>query len=267
MKIFNTNYNLKGVNTKIVLISDIHYYNKNDIKHLNNVLDNIKKIKPKYICITGDLTDESNIYDEDKMIEWLIKLANISKVILSIGNHEYYINKHKKIFGLNKKLYNKIKKINNLYLLDNDNILFDNINFIGLTLPMECYLVEDKKDSSIRKYLEKLNTDKKYYNILLCHSPVNISDERNLKGFDFNLVLCGHTHGGITPRVFRPVLKNRGLVSPRKGILPKVSYGHIKVNNTDIVITSGITVVSHINPFRILKNFFASEIVSIDISR
>ena len=87
-----------------------------------------------------------------------------------------------------------------------------------------------------------------------------------VKKYNLNLVLCGHTHGGITPKIFRPILKNRGLISPRKSILPKISYGHIKINKTDIIITSGITVVSHINPFRILKNFFASEIVEININ-
>lgn len=266
MKIFNTNYNLKGVNTNIVLISDIHYYSKDDIRHLNKVLDNIKKIKPKYICIPGDLTDESNIYDEDNLIEWLSKLSNISKVILSIGNHEFYIDKHKKIFGLNKNLYNKIRNIDNLYLLDNGNIRLDNINFIGATLPMNYYHDEDKKKIDIKKYIKKLNSYEDCYNVLLCHSPVNVCDEELLKKYNLNLILCGHTHGGITPKLLRPILKNRGLISPRKSLLPKVSYGHIKVNNTDIIITSGITIVSHINPFRILKKFFASEIVNITVS-
>lgn len=266
MKIFNTSYNLKGINTNIVLISDVHYYSKENIKHLNKVLDNIKKIKPKYICIPGDLIDESNIKDEDKLIEWLSKLAGISKVILSIGNHELYINRDKRIFGLNKKLYNKIKNIDNLYLLDNDNIIFDNINFIGITLPIDYYFEEDKKYIDIEKYIKRLNTSKNKYNVLLCHSPINICNEKFLKKYNLNLVLCGHTHGGITPRIFRPILKNRGLISPRKRLLPKISYGHIKINNTDIVITSGITVVSHLNSFRILKNFFSSEIVSITVS-
>jgi len=96
MKIINKNYNIKGsINTNIVLISDIHYYNKKDLIHLNKVLDNIKKIKPDFICIPGDLTDESNVYDEKYLVEWLNKLANISKVILTLGNHELYINRQK----------------------------------------------------------------------------------------------------------------------------------------------------------------------------
>ena len=50
MRIINKYYNLIGnINTSIVLISDIHYYNKNIIKHLNKILENIKKIKPNYI--------------------------------------------------------------------------------------------------------------------------------------------------------------------------------------------------------------------------
>ena len=66
MRIIDTNYNLNGtVDTNIVHISDIHYYNKKCIKRLNKILEKIKKIKPNYICITGDITDESRVYNEE----------------------------------------------------------------------------------------------------------------------------------------------------------------------------------------------------------
>ena len=112
MKITNKIYNINGnINTKLVLISDIHYYNKSNIKVLNKILDLLRKINPNYICIPGDIIDNSNILDEKYLIEWLRKLANISKVIISVGNHEYYIDKKNNKFGANIKLMNKIKKI------------------------------------------------------------------------------------------------------------------------------------------------------------
>ena len=62
MKILNKNYNIDNkLNKNIVLISDLHYQDKKDIKILNNVLDNIKKLKPDYICIAGDITDKAFI--------------------------------------------------------------------------------------------------------------------------------------------------------------------------------------------------------------
>ena len=91
MKIINKKYNISNkLNKKIVLISDIHYYSEKDIKQLNNVLDNIKKLNPSYICISGDLIDYSSVLDFDLLVEWLNKLANIT-IIKTIPNTIKYL--------------------------------------------------------------------------------------------------------------------------------------------------------------------------------
>ncbi|MBQ9071860.1 MAG: metallophosphoesterase [Bacilli bacterium] len=265
MRIVNKNYILKGsVNTNIVLISDIHYYNKKDIKHLNKVLERIKKIKPSYICISGDLTDISYIDDEKYLIDWLKKLSKICKVIISIGNHELYIRKEVNIYGINYTLFDKIEAIKNVYVLDNKSVILDGINFIGITLPID-YYYNAKKSIDDDKYFKSIEGNKKYYNILLCHSPININNSELLKEKNIDLVLCGHMHGGMVPRIFRKFIKNIGFISPEKTLFPKIAYGHILKDNTNILISSGITVVSHINRFRLLKELFSSEIVDIKI--
>ena len=260
MKIINKFYNVNNkLGKNIVLISDIHYQDKKDIKVLNSLLDNIKKLKPDYICIPGDVTDESFIKDEEEFVNWLNKLSKVSKVIVSLGNHEFYIKKHKKIYGLNKELLKNISNIKNLYLLDNKNIIIDNINFIGLTIPVE-YYKEIYKSDDLYKCLDNLNINKKYYNILLCHSPINICNKEILKNRNIDLILCGHMHGGIVPKCMRKIFKQRGLVSPNKRLFPKTVYGNIKIGNTNIIISSGIKVI----PFRII-NKFSPEVVNIKI--
>ena len=264
MRIKNKIYNLDNQKTtvSIVLISDIHYCDKKDIKHLNNILDRIKKINPKFICIPGDLVDESDIRDEAYLLIWLRKLSQVSSVILSIGNHEFYFErKRKNVF--NTSLFNKIQKIDNLFLLDNQSIIIDNINFVGLTLPLDYYDDETTKD--ITPFISNIKPNKKCYNILLCHSPFNIVKEKVIKKLGFDLILCGHTHGGATPAFLRPLFKNSGLISPNYSLFCKNVYGKIKIDNTNIIITSGIRVISNLNPFKIFKSFFASEIVIIKI--
>ena len=260
-KIINKTYNINSnLNKKIVLISDIHYSTKKDIKILNCVLDNIKKIKPNYICIPGDITDKSKITDEELFIEWLKKLSIICKVIVSIGNHEYYVNKSKKEFNLNKEFFYKISKIKNLYLLDNKNNIIDNINFIGLTLPIELYFDESKKLNEFNKHLKKVKIYKNYYNILLCHSPVNVCNSNNLN--DIDLVLCGHMHGGLVPNFVRKTLKNTGFINPNFVLFPKNVYGYIKRKNTNIIITSGIKVLN----IKLLNKLFKPEIVNVNLT-
>ena len=260
MKIINKTYNIdSNLNKNIVLISDIHYSSKKDIKILNNILDNIKELKPDYICIPGDIIHKSKINDEKLFINWLKKLSLISKVIISIGNHEFYINKYKKIFGLNKSFFKKVSKINNIYLLDNENIVIDNINFIGLTPSIEIYHNESNNLDKFNKCLKKVKTNKKNYNVLLCHSPVNIVNSNLLNNID--LILCGHMHGGVVPNFMRKIFKNKGFINPNLNLFPKDVYGLIKKDNTSIIITSGIKVL-HSN---ILNKIFKPEVVKISL--
>ncbi len=257
MRIINKKYNIKGnIDANIVLISDIHYINKNDIKHLNKVLDNIKKINPNYICIPGDIINNTYINDEDILVNWFKDLSKISPVIISIGNHELCISKKKRLFGFNKDLYNKISSIKNIYVLDNDNIVIDNINFIGLSFPAE-YYYKYKEEVFDSKYLKNIKINKKYYNILLCHSPINIINHK----IDVDLILCGHTHGGIVPHIFSGIIKHGGFISPCKSFFPKNVYGHIH----NIIITSGISVLP--KNLGILTNLIRSEVVNIKIER
>lgn len=265
MKIRNKVYNISDkLNKKIVLISDIHYYNKKDIIKLNKVLDNIKNIKPDYICISGDTLDNANVKNFDLLKEWLNKLSNICIVIMVLGNHEFYKDKKNKIFEFNKNYINKIKKINNLYLLDNDNLIIDDINFIGITLPIKHYMNNMECEEEFKTYIKNIKTKDKYYNILLCHSPVNISKEQIIKNIDVDLVLCGHMHGGIIPNFLRGIFKTKGLISPYRKLFPKNVYGNIKIGKKHIIITSGITVLSR-GHFIFFNNVFSSEIVEINI--
>lgn len=257
MKIENKRYNIKGnINKNIILISDIHYYGKENISHLNKVLSKIEKAD--YICISGDLLDRGYINDEEEIINWLKKLTKISPVMYSLGNHEFYQDND---YKLNEDLIIKIRSIDNLYLLDNKNIIIDDINFIGIVLEKDYYNLEYKKLD-----LNNINTEENKYNILLCHSPLVINEE-DLKYKNIDLILCGHMHGGIVPKIFRSIFKNRGLVSPKLKLFPKNAYGNIHFYNTNLIVSSGITILSHTNGFMYLNRFFHSEIVNIKIKK
>ena len=200
MKIFNTTYNIESnLNKKIVLISDLHYYNKKNIIILNKVFDKIKIINPNYVCITGDIIDRSTVFDLDILINWLVKLSSAYKTFVVLGNHEYYVNKKEKIFNLDNSFIEKMSNINNLYFLNNKNIVIDNINFIGLNFGKE-YYTNNLLNVNLNNYVKK-----EYYNILLCHSPIDIDKIINN---DISLILCGHMHGGLTPRFIQKLWNN-----------------------------------------------------------
>ena len=105
MKINNKYYTLSNTYAKrIILISDIHYFNKRIIPHLYKILDEIKRLNSDYICIAGDIVDDKNIKDQEYLIKWFKDLSSISKVIISLGNHDFYYN-HELESSYDKKLF------------------------------------------------------------------------------------------------------------------------------------------------------------------
>jgi len=267
MRLITKEYNVNGsVNKKIVLLTDIHYHSKKDVNYLNKVLDKIKKIDCDYICLSGDNLDQAKVSEEDEFINFLIRLSKIALVLVGIGNHDITI-KHE--YYKNVKLFDKIKSIDNLIVLDNEYYIDSEIVFHGVTLPTKFYYVDGENDNCFSKYVNKTNikpfSDK--YNILLMHTPISISRNSYLKDNKFDLVLCGHVHGGLLPNFLKKLFKGRGLINPQKELFAKNSYGIVKKYNSNIIISSGITKLSSVNPMFILKFLYAGEISVINIKK
>lgn len=269
----HVSYNLKAkVNKKIVLISDLHYYSKNDLTKLNKVLEEIQIINPDFICIPGDLVDEAKVYDMDLFIDYLKKLTKVSKVIMSIGNHDISVHKNNdRIFEPNTIFFNEIKKIRNLHLLNNQVKEIDGVCFIGINLEFDYYYNSTTNKKDFMRYFNKIeNIDSRKYNVLLCHSPVSVTEDEIVKKLNnkINLVLCGHMHGGLTPIWLQKILKDRVLINPSKNkLFVKNSYGYLKRRNINFVITSGITKLSHLSHLTKFDKLFSPEIVTINLTK
>ena len=263
----------KNINIKIMHISDIHFSLNYKIKRLDMVLNKIKENYPNYICITGDLIDVNNITKDKSFIyfeKFINNLASISKVIISIGNHEYFVEESKNKYSLKDDIsWLKKFKNKNIIVLDNEIYKDDNINFIGFNPEIEYYKkneIEILKEDNIKLYklLNKVN-DK--YNILLCHTPMYLYQSKNyekikdLKKID--LVLCGHTHGGMIPS-FIP--GRFGIISPSKRLFPKNIRGINTINGVTIIISSGVTKLSRKSKLMQFTDVYGANINEIKIN-
>lgn len=249
-------YNINSkINLSIALLSDIHYSNKNK-KVLNKILLKFNNIKPDYICIPGDILDESTDYDKN-VYNFFVSLSKISKVIISLGNHDIsIINKKQKYFD--NKWYLNLKDIKNVYVLNNKQITFNNITFTGYNSPLK----DKYLDNPINTLNDLKNLDFKtnYFNILLTHSPQSILGLDELYNNNFikkqDLILCGHMHNGLIPHIFNKYNFHIGLIGPTKRLFPKYSRGIFKINNTYLIISKGITKLAKhsyfLRPFNIL---------------
>ena len=266
-----TNYEIKSIiDKKIVLISDIHYYSRHDLSKLESIYNKIKTLSPNYICIAGDFIDEAKVLEDDLFVFFLKKLSKIGKVIISLGNHDITIKGKEKTYFYNDELFNKIKRIRNIYLLDNETKVIDDICFIGLNLGFNYYYKDGENSND---FINQFNTIKKIndkkYNVLLCHSPLIVTQKdviEKLKNID--LVLCGHTHGGMTPTIFQKYLKNRVFISPdKRKFFLNDAYGYIFKNDINIVVSSGVTKLSHASRINHLDFLFKPEIVLIKLKK
>lgn len=269
MKIKINKYNISNEYKKrIILISDIHYYKKENLKVLNEVLDNIKKLNPDYICIAGDIIDDNNIKDKELLVEWFKKLSKVSKVLIGLGNHDFNYN-GKMTKKYDTCLFKKIDNIKNIYVLDSKIYTDSRINFIGATLPYEYYDLKEDEDELVYYMNKKFNKLDNNFNIMLVHSPAVIANRKVMKKLkchkNLDLVLCGHMHGGLNFEFMNKILKGRGLISPKSQLFGKYCNGIYNIDNTKVIISTGITKLAKSHKIALLNNIYSSEIVVIGI--
>lgn len=112
----------------------------------------------------------------------------------------------------------------NITLLNNDILELDDITFIGFNPSYKFYYKDKEKNKEkttlLSELINKVNTK---YNILLLHTPSFITKNNNYKNIEnyskLDLILCGHTHGGLIPS-FIP--GNFGIIAPNKELFPKM---------------------------------------------
>ena len=97
-------------------------------------------------------------------------------------------------------------------------------------------------------------SDRQYFSVLLSHRPelVELYQEH-----DFDLVLCGHAHGGQW-RI--PEILN-GLYAPNQGVFPKYAGGRYDFENQTMIVSRGLARESTLAP----RIFNRPELVIVDI--
>ncbi|MGM9834270.1 MAG: metallophosphoesterase [Bacilli bacterium] len=287
MQLVNHTFNEKNhhidtkmnLNKKIVLISDIHFSSKFKKEKVDLIINKIKAIKPNYICIPGDILDCTNVLKDNSLKDFisnfLKEIAQISKTIITIGNHDNY-NLLKKgfrctfSFDKNEKWFKEINNIDNVIFLDNEIYEEDNIRFIGFNPSSEYYENERENEDLFLKELQNKipQMDNKKYNILLCHTPLYVLTPKTINILNnINLILSGHMHNGVVPPIIDAIFKgNKGIFSPDGTWFFKTKFtrGIYNLENKTLIISGGITKIHDCSP-NILVPFNELFPMSIDI--
>lgn len=256
---------------KIVHLSDIHYEKGYSLKRFEILLKQIKEINPDYICITGDLIDTPFSLNDSKDLilfrDFLKELGYISKVIISIGNHEM-----KGLTPFSFEQYNKViskfKNISNVVVLSNE-LYKDDFLFIGYNPPSSYYEKKEEDASILINDFNKMDfplEDK--YCILLIHTPKDLLKDKIYLNIPLlskmDLILSGHTHGGMVPTFFPG---HFGFISPSKKLFPSCVRGKLVRNNTTLIICSAIVRLSNVSGLAKLNDFYAMHINIISLKK
>lgn len=171
-------------NLRIAQISDLHVGPTIKKGYVENVVNEVNKLNPDIIAITGDMVDGSVNYLA-KHVEPLKDLhANIGKFFVT-GNHEYYS-------GVDQWL-DKTDQLGFTNLVDSHEVISKGngkISLGGVTdYRSKTIKPSHKSDAKIAFHDAPKNIPK----ILLAHQPWSIYNAHEA-GTD--LQLSGHTHGG-----------------------------------------------------------------------
>ncbi len=187
----------------VAVAADLHN------REYDDVIDAIREIKPDFILIPGDLTDNLNhaysLSDSSAGFAFLHDVAKTARTYYSVGNHERKVS---------VKCMEAIKK-SGAVLLDNATVREGEIVFGGLSSglfesrygatppPNLVYLYEYAKEDGFK--------------LLLSHHPEYYPDY--IRDLDIDLTVSGHAHGGQW-RIF-----GRGVYAPGQGLFPKYTSG------------------------------------------
>lgn len=218
----NTKKDIPNEKLTIVQITDIHLNTTLNGDDFAKEIDNIKRVNPDILFITGDFIDGSTNYDDLKVA--LKSLGNTNfkyGVYMVLGNHDYL--RYGEDTDLTYSKYLNLIKDNNIKLLqDKVELVDEKIYIIGRS---DRGMVPNR--ISIDNLME--NVDEEKYIIILDHQP---SDYELIANYNIDLCLSGHTHGG---QIF-PI----DIINDLTGINDML-YGIKKINNTSYIVSSGLS--------------------------
>lgn len=215
-------------NFKILQISDLHNcaYSKGNHK----LTELAKSVKPNIIAITGDMID-SRKTNPDISLSLAKELVKIAPCYYVTGNHEARLKEKAEDF------IEKLTKTGVIYL-DNKTAEITRQNksilLLGAKDPFHYWSPDGfNRQEIMRRNLEKITRpDEKKFRILLSHRPETFGV---YKDFGIDLALTGHAHGG---QIRLPFIG--GLFAPCQGFFPKLTSGHHKEENTNLIVSRGL---------------------------
>ncbi len=218
---------------RLVLISDLH--GKSFGKDNARLIAKIQEQTPDAIFLVGDMLDKkADEADVQSLLALTEKLLEIAPVFFSMGNHEQVYLK------TNATLLDRVAQTGAVVVNDS----YVDVTVAGQPLRIGGTMghgfafgrTEEEFTSSPEYVFLKAFENTELPKICLAHMPDTFIFNGAYTLWDVDLVLSGHTHGGLVRLPFIG-----GLYAPMQGLFPEYDRGHFRLGtHMQMVITSGL---------------------------
>lgn len=219
----------------LVMLSDLH-----GCEH-PTLIEQVSEIAPDLILLCGDMINHHHETGEDILVTAAVvkELCKIAPVYYSLGNHEL------ERIGLHES--DAVKRITNegAILLERDyvdlEIRGNTLRLGGLYTPNSAATAKPSADS-VEGFLSDFCASDSF-RILLEHRPASFTDAIYPAGYEPELVLSGHLHGG---HVILPFLGP--VYGANSGFFPKYALGSFELGSSTLIVSAGLSTDRHIIP-------------------
>ncbi|MCD8382611.1 MAG: metallophosphoesterase [Clostridiales bacterium] len=227
---------IDGLNSsvRIVCIADLH--GKEFGEGNSRLISKIEVQEPDAIFVVGDMVGpDATVEEAERFVELVSALQEIAPVFVSNGNHE-----QEYIEATGDDLFGRIADLGATVVDDSfvDVELAGSTLRIGGTLDYLCgYGLAEGETSPLLDMMDDFN-DTDLPKILLAHMPFSALLNGGYTNWDIDLVVSGHTHGGLIRIPFVGGL----YAPPWEEWWPTYDMGYFELGNgTQMVITSGLS--------------------------
>lgn len=218
---------------RIVLLSDLH--GKSFGRGNSRLIAKIQKQSPDAIFLDGDMIDRSaDPADVQELLRLIERLHEIAPVYFAPGNHEL------EYMQTDTSLLTQVTEAGAVIVNDSyvDVTIAGQPLRIGGTMGHAFYFgrSEEKFSSSPEYQFLKAFEDTDVPKICLAHMPDTFIFNGAYNLWNVDLILSGHTHGGLIRLPFIG-----GLYAPMQGWFPEYDQGYFRLGeHMQMVITSGL---------------------------
>ncbi len=218
---------------ELVFLSDLHSDSFGSSN--SSLIDEVSDVKPDVICVLGDMLDADSDTEDVAILQYLLeKLSNIAPTFFVYGNHDL--------------TYERRTGIDLKYAVELSGAVFLNNSYVDLQIGDTQLRIGGMYDYAFKHHEtdEEWESSERYcflndfqstdlLKVLLCHRSDSMVFNDAYLDWDIDVILSGHTHGGIVRVPFKG-----GLIVTDQGYFYEYDYGRFQLDDTTLFITSGL---------------------------